>query len=183
MVESDTGRRVAVHGPDRHPVQPHAWLYGAPSARARGAPERAAGGPGHSLLPHCRHRQSARRHHPRRAPEPARPASDAALRRGRGGAGGPTMPGVTLLSALVEASGRIRQTRSRIAKVRELAALLRELAPDEIAIATRYLSGETPQGRIGIGYAVLRAAAAQPAAPHGTLAVADVDAALTQVTG
>jgi DNA ligase 1 len=93
------------------------------------------------------------------------------------------MGGVTPLSALVEASGRIRQTRSRIAKVRELAALLRSLAPAEIGIATRYLSGETPQGRIGIGYAALRAAAAQPAAPNGSLAVADVDAALTQVTG
>jgi DNA ligase 1 len=90
---------------------------------------------------------------------------------------------VTLLSALVEASERIRQTRSRIAKVRELAALLRGLAPAEIGIATRYLSGETPQGRIGIGYAALGAAAAQPAALDGTLTVTDVDAALAQVSG
>jgi DNA ligase 1 len=93
------------------------------------------------------------------------------------------MQAMTLLSALVEASGRIRETRSRIAKVRELAALLRGLAPAEVGIATRYLSGETPQGRIGIGYAALRAAAAQVAAPHAALAVADVDAALTEVAG
>jgi DNA ligase 1 len=90
---------------------------------------------------------------------------------------------VTLLSALVEASGRIRQTRSRTAKVRELAALLQELAPAEIGIAARYLSGETAQGRIGIGYAALRDAAAQSAAPRSTLAVEDVDAALTRLTG
>jgi DNA ligase-1 len=90
---------------------------------------------------------------------------------------------VTLLSALVEASGRIRQTRSRTAKVRELAALLQELAPSEIGIATRYLSGETAQGRIGIGYAALRDAAAQSAAPRSTLAVEDVDASLTRLMG
>ena len=66
---------------------------------------------------------------------------------------------MTLLSALVAASGRIRQTRSRTAKVHELAALLRALEPAEIGIATHYLSGETPQGRIGVGYTTLRAAA------------------------
>jgi DNA ligase-1 len=86
---------------------------------------------------------------------------------------------VTLLSALVDASGRIRQTRSRTAKVRELATLLRALEADEINAATRYLSGETPQGRIGVGYATLAAVAAQPAASRDTLAVADVDATLT----
>ncbi len=90
---------------------------------------------------------------------------------------------MTLLSALVAASGRLRQTPSRTAKVRELAALLRALEPSEIGIATRYLSGETPQGRMGIGYATLRAAAAQTAARVDTLTVADVDAALRLLSG
>jgi DNA ligase-1 len=90
---------------------------------------------------------------------------------------------VTLLSALVAASGRIRQTRSRTAKVQELAALLHALGPAEIGIATRYLSGETPQGRIGIGYATLQTAAAQPPASLDTLTVADVDAALELLSG
>jgi hypothetical protein len=40
-----------------------------------------------------------------------------------------------------------------LAKVRELAALLRALQPDEIETGVHYLSGELPQGRIGIGYA------------------------------
>ena len=93
------------------------------------------------------------------------------------------MGAVTLLSSLVQASERIRQTRSRTAKVRELATLLRQLGPGEIAIVTHYLSGETPQGRIGIGYAALRAAAAQAAAAADTLAVAEVDADLTRVAG
>jgi DNA ligase-1 len=83
----------------------------------------------------------------------------------------------------VDTSERIRQTRSRIAKVRELATLLRALQPSEIGITTRYLSGETPQGRIGVGYATLRTAAAQPAAVQDTLAVADVDATLRLLTG
>jgi DNA ligase-1 len=67
--------------------------------------------------------------------------------------------------------------------VGELATLLRSLEPAEVGIATRYLSGETPQGRIGVGYATLRTAAAQAAATRGTLTVADVDATLTQLTG
>jgi len=90
---------------------------------------------------------------------------------------------VTLFSALVAASGRIRQTRSRTAKVRELAALLRSLEAAEIGIATRYLSGETPQGRIGVGYATLRTAAEEAAATQDTLTVADVDATLTHLAG
>jgi DNA ligase-1 len=93
------------------------------------------------------------------------------------------MAAVTPLSALVATSGRIRQTRSRTAKVQELAALLRALQADEIGIATRYLSGETPQGRIGVGYATLQTAAAQPPAGLPTLTVADVDAALELLGG
>ena len=55
-------------------------------------------------------------------------------------------------------------TAARRVKVTELATLLKLLAPDEIDIAVHYLSGEIPQGRIGIGHAAVRAAAVHAAA-------------------
>ena len=85
---------------------------------------------------------------------------------------------MTLLAALVEASQRVGATGSRLSKVRELAALLRALAPDEVGISTLYLSGETPQGSIGLGYATLQEAAASAPAARASLSVADVDQAL-----
>jgi DNA ligase-1 len=68
---------------------------------------------------------------------------------------------VTLLANLVGVSQRVGATPSRLAKVRELAAFLRLLSPDEVAIGALYLAGETPQGRSGIGYSTLRAAASE----------------------
>jgi DNA ligase 1 len=88
---------------------------------------------------------------------------------------------VTLLAAVAGASERVGATSSRLSKVRELASLLASLEPDEIAIVTHYLSGEIAQGRIGIGYAALRAAAAQQGAQRPTLTIADVDRRLTEL--
>jgi DNA ligase 1 len=73
------------------------------------------------------------------------------------------MAGMTLLADLVSASARVGATSSRLSKVRELAELLRSLAPEEIAIGVSYLSGELPQGRIGVGYAALQSSAAAAA--------------------
>lgn len=87
---------------------------------------------------------------------------------------------MTLLASLVATSERVRGHSGRLAKVRELAALLAALAPAEIEIVTHYLSGEIPQGRIGIGFASLKSAA-QSAALAPSLSVADVDAHLTQL--
>src|SRR5579871_4857002 len=82
---------------------------------------------------------------------------------------------MTPLAALVAASERIAATASRTAKVRELAALLKQLAPDEIDIAVHYLSGELPQGPIGVGGAALRSAAGEAAALEARLSVLEVD--------
>ncbi|HEX8755083.1 MAG TPA: ATP-dependent DNA ligase [Steroidobacteraceae bacterium] len=67
---------------------------------------------------------------------------------------------MTLLAELVAASCRVSGTSSRLAKVAEIAGLLRKLSREEIAIGVSYLAGELPQGRIGVGYAALQAAAA-----------------------
>jgi DNA ligase-1 len=86
---------------------------------------------------------------------------------------------VTLLANLVGVSGRVSATPARTAKVRELAAFLKALPPGEIETAVHYLSGDTPQGRIGIGYSTLQASA--PGTPAGaeTLSIAEVDHALS----
>ena len=91
----------------------------------------------------------------------------------------PTIPPVTPLASLVATSQRVRAARARLTKVRELAALLKLLAPAEIPLATRYLSGEIPQGRIGLGYATLSAAAAQAPATAPSLSVAELDERLS----
>lgn len=90
---------------------------------------------------------------------------------------------MTLLATLVDVSQRVGATAARLAKVRELAACLRALEPAEIDIGVLYLSGETPQGRIGIGYAVLQAARAAAAAADPTLSIGDVDSRLTEIAG
>jgi DNA ligase 1 len=82
---------------------------------------------------------------------------------------------MTLLAELVDTSQRVGATSARLAKVRELAALLRSLDPAEIPIGVRYLSGEVPQGRFGLGYAQLTDASSVLPAGTATLSLADVD--------
>ena len=85
-----------------------------------------------------------------------------------------------LLAQLVETSRAISSTSKRLQKIELLATLLRQLRPDEVATAVAFLSGATRQGRIGIGYAVLRDARA-PEADKPTLQISDVDRALDEI--
>jgi DNA ligase 1 len=82
-----------------------------------------------------------------------------------------------LLAELVSTSSRVGDTSSRLAKVREIARLLGTLSPEEIGIGVSYLAGELPQGRVGVGYAALQAAAATAAAAptEATLSVEQTD--------
>ena len=61
-----------------------------------------------------------------------------------------------LLARLVSTSSNVGSTRSRKKKQALLAALLRELAPDEVPVGVSYLAGILPQGRIGLGWALFR---------------------------
>jgi DNA ligase-1 len=74
-------------------------------------------------------------------------------------------------------------TAARRVKVGELAALLKSLAPEEIDIGVHYLSGETRQGKIGIGYAAVRAAASTSAADSATLSIEEIDRRLSELAG
>src|SRR5579871_6096798 len=78
------------------------------------------------------------------------------------------------LTRVVETSQRVTETTKRLEKVALLAALLRELQPEEIGIVVPFLAGAIRQGRIGIGYAALRDAQCTPSAVP-TLQIAHVD--------
>ncbi|HEY5808884.1 MAG TPA: ATP-dependent DNA ligase [Povalibacter sp.] len=88
---------------------------------------------------------------------------------------------MTLLAELVATSARVAATRSRLAKLRELAQCLRVLGSDEIEIGVLFLSGETRQGKIGVGYALLKHAMAVTPATDAALTISDVDAVLERL--
>ena len=75
-------------------------------------------------------------------------------------------------------SRRVRETRARFDKIRYLAACLRQVEPAEIEIAVALLSGETRQGRIGLGPATLQAALPPHSASRPELTLTEVDATL-----
>ena len=87
------------------------------------------------------------------------------------------------LHELVTTSRRVAATSGRRAKVDLLAALLDRAAADEIEVAIAALSGSVRQGRLGVGYATLRAArpSAESAAARPTLDLNSVDAALERI--
>ena len=89
---------------------------------------------------------------------------------------------MTRLADLVRTSLVVADTSSRNAKIAELAAFLRKLAPAEIAIGVAYLSGETRQGRSGVGYGLLRDARPETSTDTPSLTIADVDAELEQIS-
>ena len=88
---------------------------------------------------------------------------------------------MSAFASIVETSQRVTATSSRIAKLRELAACLRATDPDEVELAVLYLSGEIPQRKIGLGYAVVHQVSTVAAAGQPTLALADVDRQLTAI--
>jgi len=82
-----------------------------------------------------------------------------------------------LLADLVETSQRVAKTSRRLEKIGFLADLLRKLPAPEAEIAVAFLSGFTRQGRLGVGWAILRESSTPPAA-ESSLTLTDVDRAL-----
>ncbi|GAA3060537.1 ATP-dependent DNA ligase [Actinokineospora globicatena] len=82
------------------------------------------------------------------------------------------------LTDVVAASAEVGGTRSRLAKVDTLGAVLRRAEQAEIAPLVGFLTGSPVQGRIGTGWRTLVAVDLPPATAP-TLTVSQVDAALT----
>ncbi|HET8968612.1 MAG TPA: ATP-dependent DNA ligase [Gaiellaceae bacterium] len=84
-----------------------------------------------------------------------------------------------LLSLVAATSADVAATSSRLAKVERIVECLRAAAPEEVAVAVAYLSGELPQGTVGVGWAALR----EPPAPvdEATLELLEVHAAVSRL--
>jgi DNA ligase-1 len=78
---------------------------------------------------------------------------------------------------LVATSKAVAATRARSAKLTALAELLRQLAPDEVQPAVAILSGQPRQGKIGVGWASLRAVGGSPAR-EPSIGVLELDATI-----
>ena len=88
-----------------------------------------------------------------------------------------------LFAELLAASGRVAATRSRLAKIDALSECLRRLEPSEVALGVAYLSGELPQGKVGVGYAALKDTLATPASNAPQLTLAQIDESLARLSG
>jgi DNA ligase-1 len=85
------------------------------------------------------------------------------------------------LIEIVETSRVVAETKSRLKKVEQLSTCLGQLSPGEREIGISYLSGTLPQGRIGIGPALLREALAQRPSTEARLDLPSVDATLSHI--
>lgn len=87
------------------------------------------------------------------------------------------------LSDIVEVSAAVGRTRSRLKKRALLAECLRRASADEIRLAVSYLVGSLPQGKIGIGYTMLRDLETDQAESDASTDLAEVDAAFQRIAG
>jgi DNA ligase-1 len=84
------------------------------------------------------------------------------------------------LAELVETSKRVTETSKRLEKIDLLARLLKQLHLGESETAVAFLSGRTRQGRIGIGWAIIRDAGSAPA-ESPSLELLEIDRAFEQI--
>lgn len=87
-----------------------------------------------------------------------------------------------LFRQVVDCSAEVRSTRSRLAKIASIAALLAASAPEVVPLVVDYLSGNLPQGKVGLGYAAVTAIEVPPA-PGTTLTVRRVDEVFAELAG
>jgi DNA ligase-1 len=88
---------------------------------------------------------------------------------------------MTLLAQIVAVSDRVAKTSSRTGKMHALAECIRQLSVDEIEIGVLFLAGEMRQGKLGVGFNVLREARDVHCASEPALQLADVDRAFTDL--
>ena len=92
-----------------------------------------------------------------------------------------------LLARLGNVSRQVASTRSRLKKRALLSELLEDASADVVRLAVSYLSGTLPQGRIGLGPAIVsstfEAIADETADVDNQLDLGAVDAAFTEIAG
>ncbi|MEV8585820.1 ATP-dependent DNA ligase [Streptomyces sp. NPDC051180] len=88
-----------------------------------------------------------------------------------------------LLARVAEVSREVAAASARSRKIALLAELFAEAGPDESPLVIAYLSGRLPQGRIGVGWSVLKDVVppAVPPAERPGLTLDQVDAAMTEL--
>jgi DNA ligase-1 len=86
-----------------------------------------------------------------------------------------------LLATVAQTSNQVAAASGRLDKIARLAALLGGLDADEVPIAVPYLSGNLPQGRIGLGWRLIAAARAVEPAADAHLTLREVDAVFTLI--
>ncbi|APE25866.1 MULTISPECIES: ATP-dependent DNA ligase [Streptomyces] len=90
-----------------------------------------------------------------------------------------------LLARVAEVSREVAAASARSRKTALLAALFAEAEPEESPLVIAYLSGRLPQGRIGVGWSVLKEVVppAVPPAERPELTLGRVDEVLTELAG
>ena len=78
-----------------------------------------------------------------------------------------------LFAELANVSDRVSQHASRKQKIARISALLVKVDRQETYAALKYLVGELPQGRLGLGYSTVAKVTTPPSA-EATLALLDV---------
>ncbi|MGW2017005.1 ATP-dependent DNA ligase [Streptomyces sp. NPDC001927] len=88
-----------------------------------------------------------------------------------------------LLARLADASLQVSAVSARSRKIAVLADLFSEAAPEESPLVIAYLSGRLPQGRIGVGWSVLKNVMPPAVPPAGlpTLTLDGTDAAMAEL--
>jgi DNA ligase-1 len=82
---------------------------------------------------------------------------------------------------VVETANRVARVSGRLAKIDALADLLRRVPGEAIEIAVGLLTGAPRQGRLGVGFSLVREARDAPAAAEPRLSLLDVDRALDEI--
>ncbi|GAA3507149.1 ATP-dependent DNA ligase [Streptomyces showdoensis] len=88
-----------------------------------------------------------------------------------------------LLARVADVSGKVAATSARSRKIGLLAELFAEAAPEESPLVIAYLSGRLPQGRIGVGWSVLKHVVPPAVGPAAepTLTLAGTDGVMTEL--
>lgn len=86
-----------------------------------------------------------------------------------------------LLSDIVKTSLRVADTRSRLEKIDILSSCLKQMRDEDIEIGVSFLIGRIRQGRIGVGFAMLREVYPRQYCERPSLTLMEVDRSFSEI--